>query len=388
MIGPFPTKLGDVEQLETAPRVTVPFLDLGAIHAPLKEELLADFARLIDTNAYVNGPAVAELEDDFAAYCGTEHCVGLASGLDALRLGLQAAGLEPGDEVIVPAQTFIATYEAVTQAGGRPVPVDVSNGDYNLDPALVEAAVTPRTRFLLPVHLYGQLADVKALRAIAERRGLQLVEDAAQAHGAERDGIRAGQAGLWGAFSFYPGKNLGAMGDAGALVTNDEALATRLRALREHGQRAKYIHEWEGWTARLDTLQALVLLRKLRLLDGWNLQRRAAARAYAERLAGLGDLVLPAVAHASEPVWHLYVVRTAAPVALGDFLRERGIGTGRHYPQAPHLSPAYAHLGHREGAFPVAETLARDGLSLPIFPGLSDAQVDAVVSGVRAYFGG
>ena len=370
-----------------ASKTTVPFLDLGAIHAPLKAELLDDFARLIDSNAYVNGPAVAELERDFAAYCGVEHCVGLASGLDALRLGLQAAGLQRGDEVIVPAQTFVATYEAVTQAGGTPVPVDVSNADYNLDPAAVEAAITSRTRFLLPVHLYGQLADVQALRPIAAKHGLGLVEDAAQAHGAERDGIRAGQAGLWGAFSFYPGKNLGAMGDAGALVTGDANLAARLRALREHGQRAKYIHEWEGWTARLDTLQAMVLLRKLRLLDGWNAERRAVAAAYADGLAGIDELALAPVAPNSSPVWHLYVVRTARPVELAEFLKERGIGTGRHYPQAPHLSPAYAHLGYREGAFPVAEALARDGLSLPIFPGLAAGQVAAVVEGVRAFFG-
>lgn len=371
-----------------ARQVSVPFLDLGAIHAPLKEELLADFGRLIDSNAYVNGPAVAELERDFAAYCGTEHCVGLASGLDALRLGLLAAGSEPGDEVIVPAQTFVATLEAVTQAGGRPVVVDVSPADYCLDPAAVEAAITRRTRFLLPVHLYGQLADVRALRAIAGRHDLHLVEDAAQAHGAERDGLRAGQAGLWGAFSFYPGKNLGAMGDAGAVATDDPVLAARVRALREHGQSAKYVHEWEGYTARLDTLQAMVLIRKLRLLDGWNAERRAVARSYAEGLAGVGDLVLAPVAPGSDPVWHLYVVRTAAPDSLADFLRERGIGTGRHYPQAPHLSAAYAYLGYREGEFPVAEALARDCLSLPIYPGLREEQVTAVIEAVAAYFGG
>jgi dTDP-4-amino-4,6-dideoxygalactose transaminase len=370
------------------PGVSVPFLDLGSIHAPLRAELLEDFGRLIDTSAFVNGPAVGELERDFAAYCGAQHCVGLASGLDALRLGLQAAGLERGDEVIVPAQTFVATYEAVTQAGGVPVPVDVSEADYNLDPALAEAAVTGRTRFLLPVHLYGQLADIRALRRVAEQHGLQLVEDAAQAHGAERDGIRAGQAGLWGAFSFYPGKNLGAMGDAGALVTGDADLAMRMRALREHGQRAKYVHEWEGWTARLDTLQAMVLLRKLRLLDGWNVERRAVAAGLTAGLTGVGDLVLPPVAPGSDPVWHLYVIRTARPLELADFLRERGVGTGRHYPQAPHLSPAYAHLGLREGMFPVAEAIARDCLSLPVFPGMSEAQVEAVVAGVRAYFAG
>ena len=371
-----------------APHVSVPFLDLGAIHAPLKEELLADFAELIDTSAFINGPAVKAFEGEFAAYCGVEHCVGLASGLDALRLALQAAGLQPGDEVVVPAQTFVATWEAVTQAGGVPVPAEIGAGDWNLDPAAAEAAITPRTRVLLPVHLYGQLADVKALQQVAARNGLQLAEDAAQAHGATRDGVRAGQAGLWGAFSFYPGKNLGAMGDAGALVTPDAALAERLRALREHGQRAKYVHEWEGWTARLDTLQAMVLRRKLRLLDGWSEQRRAVARAFSEGLAGVGDLELPPVAPGSDPVWHLYVVRTARPVELGDFLRGRGIGTGRHYPQPPPLAPAYARLGYREGQFPLAEGLARDGLSLPVFPGMSEAQCEAVVQGVKDFFAG
>lgn len=368
--------------------MTVPFLDLGAIHAPLKEELLADFAQLIDTSAFINGPAVRAFEEEFAAWCGVEHCVGLASGLDALRLGLQAAGLEPGDEVVVPAQTFVATWEAVTQAGGVPVPAEISGSDWCLDAAAAEAAITPRTRFLLPVHLYGQLADVTGLRAVAAQHGLHLVEDAAQAHGAERDGVRAGQAGLWGAFSFYPGKNLGAMGDAGALVTPDAALAERLRALREHGQRTKYIHEWEGWTARLDTLQAMVLRRKLRLLDGWNVERRAVAAAYLDGLAGVGDLQLPPVAPHSDPVWHLFVVRTARPVELGEFLKARGIGSGRHYPQPPHLAPAYARFGWREGAFPVAEALARDGLSLPVFPGMTGAQAQAVVEGVRAFFAG
>lgn len=371
-----------------SPNVTVPFLDLGVIHAPLREELLADFAQLIDSSAFVNGPAVREFEAEFAAYCGVEHCVGVASGLDALRLGLQAAGLEPGDEVLVPAQTFVATWECVTQAGGVPVPVEISARDWNMDAAAADAAVTARSRFLLPVHLYGQLADVAGLRTVAERHGLHLVEDAAQAHGAERDGVRAGQAGLWGAFSFYPGKNLGAMGDGGALVTHDAALADRLRALREHGQRQKYIHEWEGWTARLDTLQAMVLRRKLRLLDGWNEQRRAVARAFSEGLAGVGDLELPPVAPDSAPVWHLYVVRTARPVQLMDFLKERGVGSGRHYPQPPHLAPAYARFGWREGAFPVAEALARDGVSLPVFPGMREEQVAAVVDGVRAFFAG
>ena len=375
-----------MSQPALAGHTAVPFVDLRASNEPIREELLAGVAELIDSSAFVNGPAVASFERAFAAYCGTADAVGLASGLDALRLALLAAGLRPGDEVIVPAHTFVATVEAVTQAGGKPVLADVGEHDYNLDPAAAEAALTSRTTFLLPVHLYGQLADMRALQGLAERHGLALVEDACQAHGAERDGVRAGAGGLAGAFSFYPAKNLGAIGDAGALATDDAELAATVRALREHGQSRKYRHDLEGYTARLDTIQALVLELKLRLLDGWNEERRAAARFLSEGLAAVGDLVLPAVAPGSEPVWHLYVVRTPDPDSLARFLGERGIATGRHYPDPVHLSPAYASLGYASGAFPVAEQVAREGLSLPIFPGISEAQLTAVVEGVRAYF--
>ena len=370
--------------IEAAPNV--PFLDLGLLHRDLKAEIVEEIAELVDSSAFTNGPQVREFEAAFAAYCGTEHCVGLASGLDALRLGLQAAGLEAGDEVVVAASTFVATLEAVTQAGGRPVVVDATDDDYNLDPGALEAALTERTRFLMPTHLYGQLADMRSLMEIAERRGLTILEDACQAHGASRDGIAAGTAGLANAFSFYPGKNLGAFGDAGALVTDDEELAARVRALREHGQTRKYVHEIEGWTARLDTIQAIVLRRKLPLLDRWNGERRAVAAKYDERLAGIGDLRLPPVPDGSEPVWHIYAIRTAAPEELAGFLRERGIGTGRHYPDPVHLAPAYGFLGHERGEFPVAEALASEVLSLPMFPGMTEQQVDTVVAAIADYF--
>jgi dTDP-4-amino-4,6-dideoxygalactose transaminase len=370
------------------PGAAVPFLDLSPMHAPLMGELLRGIEALLDAGAFTNGPVVTAFEDAFAAYCGADRCVGVASGLDALRLGLLASGLEQGDQVIVPASTFVATLEAVTQAGGVPVVVDVSDDDYCLDPRATNAAVGPRTHSLLPVHLYGQLADMRALREIVELRGIHILEDACQAHGAERDGLRAGAAGAAAAFSFYPGKNLGAAGDAGALVTNDPGIAARVRALREHGQTAKYVHAFEGWTARLDAIQALVLSRKLPLLDGWNEERRRAARFYGQALAGVGDLVLPAVPAGSDPVWHLYVVRTRDPEALASFLLERGIGTGRHYPDPVHLTEAYEWLGHRRGAFPVAEALAQECLSLPMFPGVSDAQLAAVVDGVCAFFHG
>ena len=364
----------------------VPFLDLRPAHTALKDEILADISELIDSGAFVNGPQVEQFERAYADYCESAFCVGLASGLDALRLGLLAAGLELGDEVVVPANTFVATLEAVTQAGGRPVVVDVGATDFNIDPAAVADAITVRTRFVMPVHLYGQMADMAELDRLATDRGIAIVEDACQAHGAERSGFRAGARGLFGGFSFYPAKNLGAMGDAGALVTQDGDLAAEVRALREHGQSKKYEHRREGYTARLDTIQAIVLLRKLDLLDGWNEERRAAAAFYNDALAGVGDLQLPQVPSDSKPVWHLYVVRARNPAYLADSLAERGIGTGHHYPQPVHLSPAYSRLALPPGSFPIAESLADEVLSLPIFPGITEQQLTAVVDGIAAFF--
>jgi len=367
---------------------SVPFLDLAPTHGPLKAAILDDVARLIDSGRFTNGPEVAQFEDVFAEYCGTRHCVGVANGLDALRLGLIAAGVEPGDEIAVPANTFVATFEAVSQAGAIPVPVDVTEVDYDLDVDALATAIGSRTRGIVPVHLYGQLADMRAIRAVAERHGLLVLEDACQAHGAERDGERAGSASLAAAFSFYPGKNLGAMGDAGALVTDDANVAAAVRSLREHGQRRKYLHEVEGYTSRLDTIQAIALRHKLPLLDGWNESRRSAASFYNDALAGVGDLRLPAVASGSAPVWHLYVVRTADPETLAAFLRQRGVATGRHYPQPAHLSGAYAHLGYRPGAFPVTERLANEVLSLPMYPGIAEGQLGAVVEAITKFFHG
>jgi dTDP-4-amino-4,6-dideoxygalactose transaminase len=366
----------------------VPFLDLGPSHEGLKADLLAALSDLIDANAYTNGPEVARFEQQFAAFCGEDLCIGVASGLDALQLGLLAAGVKPGDDVIVPANTFFATFEAVSHIGARPVPVDVSEQDYNLDAAHLEATLTDRTRAVVPVHLYGQLADIRRVQEIAGRHGLIVVEDACQAHGAMRDGIRAGTAGLAGAFSFYPGKNLGAFGDAGALVTSDPVLAENMRMLREHGQRQKYRHEQIGYTSRLDTVQALVLLCKLPHLDAWNAQRRELAARYEAGLANIGDIRLPPVPAGSEPVWHLYVLRTARRDELAAHLRSQGIGVGLHYPQPPHLSPAYAELGFGAGAFPLTEALSRELLSLPLFPGMTDEQLDTVVAAVTRFFAG
>ena len=366
--------------------VRVPFVDLGPTHEQLTDGLLSEISELIDSGAFANGPQVARFERAFAGYCERRFCIGMSSGLDALRLSLLAHGIEPGDEVVVPANTFVATLEAVTQAGGVPVPVDASEDDYNADVDAVDAAMGKRTRVVVPVHLYGQMADLRRLGDLARRRGVEIVEDACQAHGAERDGLRAGTSSLAAAFSFYPAKNLGAWGDAGAAVTDDEELARRLRILREHGQGAKYEHELEGYTARLDTLQALVLLRKLPHLDRWNDERRSAAAFYAEALGDIDEVRLPPIPRGSRPVWHLYPVRTSHRARLAQFLSQRGIATGRHYPCAVHLSPAYAWLGYRRGAFPVAEALADELLSLPIFPGISQAQLEAVAGAVRAFF--
>jgi dTDP-4-amino-4,6-dideoxygalactose transaminase len=365
---------------------TVPFLDLGRMNAGLKEDFLAAAGELIDRNEFGNGVEVEAFETAFAAYCQTSSAVGLASGLDALRLALLAEGIGPGDEVIVPANTFVATFEAVTQAGARPVVVDVSEEDDNIDVGAAEGAVGARTRAVLPVHLYGQMADVVSLLALASGKGLMLLEDACQAHGAGRDGSRAGSAGHAAAFSFYPAKNLGALGDAGALVTDDVELAERVRALREHGQRSKYRHELEGFTSRLDALQAVVLSLKLPLLDSWNRSRQDIAARYLDALNGLGDLRLPPIARGSVPVWHLFVIRSAARAELQEFLAARGIQTGRHYPEPPHLSPAYAWLGHGEGSFPVAEAVSRDGLSLPIFPGMTEEEVETVIDAIKEFF--
>ena len=366
--------------------VPVPFVDLAPVTRPVTNTILAGLEELMRTGQFVNGQAVVDFEHAFAAACGRSLCVGVASGLDALRLALSALEIGPGDEVVVPAMTFVATFEAVAQAGATPVPADVRDDDFGLAPDAAAAAVTSRTRALMPVHLYGQMADVTALGETARRHDLSLVEDAAQAHGASRDGLHAGAGGDAGAFSFYPSKNLGAMGDAGALVTDDHALAERVKALREHGQTGKYRSEYIGWTSRLDAFQAVVLSRKLPLLEGWNEQRREAARAYDEALRGVGDLRLPETVPGAVHVWHVYTVRTADPEALADHLGKHGIASGRHYPEPPHLSGAFAGLGHGPGAFPVAEAIARDTLSLPLFPGITEAQIARVVSAVGAYF--
>lgn len=363
--------------------MTVPFLDLQAINQEQAAELTAAFQRVLQSGWYILGQEVAQFEQRFAAYCGAAQGIGVANGLDAIMLVLKASGIGPGDEVIVPSNTFIATWLAVSQCGATPVPVEPVEATYNLDPARVAAAITPRTRAIVPVHLYGQPADMDPLLALAAQHGLLVLEDAAQAHGARYRGRRSGALGHAAAFSFYPGKNLGALGDAGGITTSDAALAERIRTYRNYGSQKKYHNLVQGFNSRLDEMQAAFLNVKLDALDDGNARRRAIAARYGELLAGSG-LLLPQVPEWAEPVWHLYVVRHPQRDALAAKLAEQGIGTIVHYPIAPHRQQAYAELGFKEGDFPIAEAIHREVLSLPIGPHMTLAQADEVAAAVRA----
>ena len=347
------------------PPVNVPFFDLAALNAEVGAELDAALARTRAATRSVLGPEVEAFEHEFAQFCGARHCVGVGNGLEALSLALRAAGVGPGDEVIVPSNTYIATWLAVSACGAAIVPVEPGPDGFNIDPAGVAAAVTPRTRAILPVHLYGEPADMDPLNAIAAKHGLFVLEDAAQAHGAKYKGRRTGALGSAGAFSFYPSKNLGALGDAGAVVTDDAELAGRIRALRNYGSTERYINPVQGGNSRLDEMQAACLRVKLPHLDGWNARRRQQAQAYRATLASTG-LGLPYGARTDESVWHLFVVRSRERDRLQQALRTAGIDTLIHYPKPPHLQGAYAKLGFDKGAFPLAEALASEVLSLPI----------------------
>jgi len=361
-----------------------PFLDLTTLHAGLRDELLAACARVIDGGQYIHGDQCLQFEAAFAAYCASPHCLGVGNGLDALHLALRALGIGPGDEVIVPAHTFIATWLAVDHAGATPMPVDVRTDTANLDPALIEAAITPRTRAILAVHLYGQPADLDAINAIATRHGLAVVEDAAQAHGARYKGKPVGSLGDAAGFSFYPGKNLGALGDGGAVTCREAALAEKIASLRNYGSPKKYFAESRGYNSRLDELQAALLNVKLAHLEAWNASRRAIAAIYLERLASLPGLALPVVSAWAEPVWHLFTVRCGRRDELAEKLTARGIGNAMHYPLPPHRQAAYADRRLAAGTFPVAEKISAETLSLPIDPTMcaDDAHqvADAVVA--------
>lgn len=360
----------------------IPFLDLVALHAPIQDALDQAWREVSRSGRFILGPQVDDFEADFAGYCGTKHAVGVGCGLDAVHLVLRAWDLGPGDEIIVPANTYIATWLAVSLTGATPVPVDPRDTTANLDVDKVEAAITPRTRAILPVHFYGQPVDMDPLGAIAQRHGLRVLEDAAQSHGARYRGRRTGSLGDAGAFSLYPGKNLGALGDGGIITTDDDALAERLRALRNYGSLEKYAHTIQGVNSRLDTLQAALLQVKLPHLDSWNARRRAVAARYLDGLAGLEDLTLPTAEPWAEHVWHLFVVRHPRRDALLAALDDRGVETLKHYPRAPHQCGAYEGLV-APGTLPVTEALAASLLSLPIGPHLDDESVEAVIERVR-----
>jgi len=347
----------------------IPFLDLGAAYRELKTELDAAVLASLGTGWYIGGDEVEAFEQDFSVYTESAHCIGVANGLDALHLALRAMDIGPGDEVIVPSNTYIATWLAVSQCGATPVPVEPDEQTFNINPALIESAITPRTKVILPVHLYGQPADLDPILAIARKYDLRVLEDAAQAHGARYKGKRIGGHGDAVAWSFYPGKNLGALGDGGAVTTNDPEIADRIRVLRNYGSRVKYINELKGFNSRLDPIQAAVLSVKLKVLDEWNARRTAIATCYSEALRNL-PLMLPIVPGWAEPVWHLYVVQHPKRDMLQKALDKVGITTLIHYPIPPHLQRAYISDGYKKGQFPSAERMAQNVLSLPIGPQL------------------
>lgn len=360
----------------------IPFLDLGAAYRELKPEIDAAVHRVLDSGWYILGPEVEAFEAEWADYCEASHAVGLANGLDALILALRALDVGPGDEVIVPSNTYIATWLAVSAVGAKPVPVEPDPATHNIDCAKIKAAITPATKALLPVHLYGQPADLDPILALARRHDLFVIEDAAQAHGARYKGRRIGSHGDVVCWSFYPGKNLGALGDAGAVTTDNADLADRIRVLRNYGSRQKYVNEVPGANSRLDPLQAAVLRVKLEVLDDWTERRRAVAAAYADGLAR-SDLILPHVPDWAEPVWHLYVVRSTDRDALQHSLTEAGIGTLIHYPIPPHMQDAYNALGLPPEALPLARGLAEEVLSLPMGPHLAKDAAERLVAEVR-----
>jgi dTDP-4-amino-4,6-dideoxygalactose transaminase len=365
----------------------IPFLDLKAIYDELKPELDQAYERVMRSGWFVLGKEVEAFEAEYAAYCGTRHCVGLGNGLEALELALRAWDIGAGDEVIVPSNTYVATWLAVTAVGATIVPVEPMPGGPNIDPDRIAAAITSRTRAVMPVHLYGEPADMEAVMALADKHGLKVVEDVAQAQGARCRGRRAGALGHAGAHSFFPTKNLGAAGDGGAVTTDDAALAERLRVLRNYGSRVKYVNIERGFNSRLDELQAAFLRAKLPRLDEWNDRRRLLAARYTDKLRDLPGLALPRPPQWAEPVWHQYVVRTDRRAAVMAALEQAGIGSLIHYPIPPHLQQAYADLGKAKGAYPLAERLAETVLSLPIGPHLPESSIDEIAAVVRAALG-
>lgn len=363
--------------------MTIPFLNFESSYHELKEELSFAYYRVMNTGQYILGKEVDTFESEFASFCGAKYCIGVANGLDALHLIIRAYGIGFGDEVIVPANTYIATWLAVTHAGATPVPVEPIESTFNIDPSRIEQAITSKTKAIMAVHLYGQPADMASINTLAQKHGLKVIEDCAQAHGARYKDQRVGSLGDAAGFSFYPGKNLGAIGDGGAVTTNDRTLAESIRILRNYGSRIKYHNEVVGYNSRLDELQAAFLRVKLSRLDEWNSRRRQVAAHYLHALSGQAWLTLPHVPDWAEPVWHLFVIRCEQRDALQKTLSDAGIGTMIHYPIPPHLQPAYADLGFKKGGFPLSERMAKEVLSLPMGPHLIETECSSVIKALQ-----
>jgi dTDP-4-amino-4,6-dideoxygalactose transaminase len=364
----------------------IPILDLKPAYDELRTELDAAYHRVMESGWVLLGKELEAFESEYAASLGVKHCIGVANGLEAMQLVLMARGIAAGDEVIVPSHGYIATYLAVTHAGATPVPCEPDPHTYNLDPNRIDALVTSRTKAILPIHLYGQTADMVAINRVARQHGLFVLEDAAQSHGARCEGREAGALGDAAGVSFYPSKNLGALADAGAVTTNDDALADKIRHLRNYGSRVRYHHEFQGLNSRLSELQAAFLRVKLPKLAEWNARRVRLAARYFQRLNTVAQLILPQVPNWAEPVWHLFVIRTPQRDALQKYLAAAGVGTQVHYPIPPHLSGAYRDAGWKRGDFPLAEQFAAEVLSLPIGPHISLEQVDQVCNAIAAFF--
>ena len=364
----------------------VPFVDLRAQHDSIRKELFDTITQIIDTSSFIMGQAIKDFEPRFAEFCGCKHAIGVSSGTSALHLALWALGIGPGDEVITIQHTFIATCEAISMRGAKVVFVDIDPDSYTMDVSKLEAAITPKTKAVIHVHLYGHPTDMDPLLEIARKHGLKVVEDCAQSHGAEYKGKRVGTMGDIGCFSFFPGKNMGAMGDAGAVTTNDDAIAAKVAKLRNHGREGKYEHEMVGYNERMDTLQAAILNVKLPRLNDWNEARRTHAAEYCRALAGTG-LTLPSAKPGCTHVYHLFVIRHAKRDELQKFLKEKGIATGVHYPLPLHMQPAYADLKYAEGDFPATEKAAKEILSLPMYPEMTSAMVVEVAAAIKEFVG-
>jgi dTDP-4-amino-4,6-dideoxygalactose transaminase len=366
--------------------MNVPFLDLKAQYKAIKDEVHAAINDVMENTAFAGGPFVAKFEQEFAKFCDCKHAVGVGNGTDALWLSLIALGIKPGDEVITVPNTFIATAEAISFSGAKPVFVDILEETNNMNPALIEAAITKKTKAIIPVHLFGQPADMDPIMTIAKKHGLFMIEDACQAHGAEYKGKKAGSIGNTGAFSFYPGKNLGAYGEAGAVVTNDDAIVEKMRMFRDHGQAKKYYHGMIGWNARMDGIQGAVLHVKLKYLQGWNDSRRKNAQKYSELLSAVKDVMPPRQAEYAKHIYHIYAIRIKQREKLMAHLTAKGIACGIHYPIPLHLQDAYRFLNLGVGSFPIAEKCAAEYLSLPMYPELTSEQINYVAKEIKEFY--